>query len=70
MSTPCTVCRRDLSPEQVAAGLTEHIHHATQDPVMNAVTSGPCALCGASHTLYGPRGKPLCDACDPGAVTA
>lgn len=70
MSTPCATCRRGLSPEQVAAGLTEHAHHATQEVAINAVITGPCAACGVSHTLYGRRGRPLCDDCHPSVRSA
>jgi hypothetical protein len=64
-ATHCQTCRREFSPEQVAAGLTEHIHHELQGDVFRAATEGPCALCGTQHSLYGPSGKPLCNDCDP-----
>ena len=61
----CQKCSRDLNPEQIAAGMTEHIHHALQDAFFAAIVTGPCSICGAPHPLYGPTGKPLCDDCDP-----
>lgn len=44
MTTDCRDCRRKLSPEHVAAGLSEHRHHAVQDAALNAVTTGFCAV--------------------------
>jgi hypothetical protein len=64
MTAPCRTCRRPLSPEHVAAGLSEHRHHATQNAALDAVTTGFCARCAVPTTVYGPSGKPLCDDCE------
>lgn len=64
----CRVCRREFLPEQ--EHLVEHVHHALQDPFFAAIVDGPCSVCGATHPLYGPNGKPLCDDCDPRATYA
>ena len=64
MTAACRICRRPLSPEHVAAGLSEHVHHGRQDAALNAVTDGPCAVCAAPTRLYGGHGSPLCDGCE------
>lgn len=64
MTAPCPACRRPLSPEHAAAGLSEHRHHTVQDAALNAVTTGFCASCAAPSTVYGPSGKPLCEHCE------
>ena len=63
MTAACRICRRPLSPEHVAAGLSEHVHHGRQDAALNAVTDGPCAVCHIPATVYGPSGTPLCEPC-------
>jgi hypothetical protein len=64
MTDECRACRRPLSPEHVAAGLSEHRHHAVQDTALNAVTTGFCAVCAVPTTVYGPSGSPLCEHCE------
>ena len=31
--------------------------------------TGPCSRCGSSTTVYGPRGRPLCDQCRNGGTS-
>ena len=63
MTAPCPACRRPLSSEHVAAGLSEHRHHGAQDAALDAVTTGFCAACHLATTVYGPSGTPLCEPC-------